>query len=378
MLRYKLFNKQEKKIKMNHICIKSHLNNVCKCWLKSIFDEMLSSQKLNVVNFDDLRSKNECNCSNKKIFGETLLRAKSFSDDLSVSYRKEPEAPWVEGSGISGYNLLKVSAVWKTMSKIINSLFVSGGSITSLYLNDEPNDYDFYLKDKSIADLLIEFYLGKFNEHNHTNYFWSKEFQAIYKFKKDYHNDLKPSQADLYKNWEELVDVVPAISSHNLEDKPGCYEPVCITPNAISLTNNIQIVTRFTGEPEEVIKNFDFVHTNNYYLFKENKLVTKPEAIESILTKQLIYNGSKFPICSLIRTKKFIERGWKVSAGEYLKISFQLKHFDLYNIKTLKEQLIGVDAKYFIKFLDMLDKADEISEENIFNLLNTVFEEVGE
>lgn len=362
---------------MNNVCIKSHLNYVCKCWLKSIFDEMLTSQNLKTVDFYDLHNKNEGDCFNEAIFGEMLLgkNAKDIGGGEWVT--KDSEPPWVE-SNISGHNLLKISTVWETMSKIINSLFVSGGSITSLYLNDEPNDYDFYLKDKTVADLLIEFYLDKFNEHNHTKYFWSKEFQAIYKFKKDYHNDLKPNQVDLYKNWEELVDVVPAISSHNLEDKPGCYEPICITPNAISLTNSVQIVTRFTGPPEEVIKNFDFIHTNNYYLFKENKLVTKPEAIESILTKQLIYNGSRFPICSLIRTKKFIERGWKVSAGEYLKISFQLKHFDLYDIKTLKEQLIGVDAKYFIKFLDMLEKTDEISEENIFHLLNTVFEEVGE
>jgi hypothetical protein len=138
------------------------------------------------------------------------------------------------------------------------------------------------------------------------------------------------------------------------------------------------LITRFTGTPEQILSNFDFVHTNNYYKFDTNELVTNKNSLESILTKQLIYNGSKYPICSLIRTRKFIQRGWNVSAAEYLKMAFQIKELDLYNLNILREQLIGVDAKYFIKFLEELKKYNSFEEIDIFKLLDEIFEEVGE
>jgi hypothetical protein len=138
------------------------------------------------------------------------------------------------------------------------------------------------------------------------------------------------------------------------------------------------LITRFTGTPEKILSNFDFIHTNNYYKFDTNELVTNKKSLESILTKQLIYNGSKYPICSLIRTRKFIQRGWNVSAAEYLKMAFQIKELDLYDLNILREQLIGVDAKYFIKFLEELKKYNSFEEIDIFKLLDEIFEEVGE
>jgi hypothetical protein len=44
--------------------------------------------------------------------------------------------------------------------------------------------------------------------------------------------------------------------------------------NAISLTEDVQIVLRFNGNVEQIHKTFDFVHATNYFTF-EAGLVSK-------------------------------------------------------------------------------------------------------
>ena len=76
-------------------------------------------------------------------------------------------------------------------------------------------------------------------------------------------------------------------------------------------------------------------------------MVTNIAALESILTRTLKYQGSHYPVTSIIRAKKFIKRGFNIGAGELLKIMFQISQLDLSNPDVLEEQLIGVDVAYF-------------------------------
>jgi hypothetical protein len=57
--------------------------------------------------------------------------------------------------------------------------------------------------------------------------------------------------------------------------------------------------------------------------------VLRAEALESILTKELRYVGSRYPLCSVIRTRKFLARGWTINAGQYVKMCFQISQLDL-------------------------------------------------
>jgi hypothetical protein len=125
-----------------------------------------------------------------------------------------------------------------------------------------------------------------------------------------------------------------------------------MSDNAITLSSKVQLVIRFYGSPEEVHKNYDFTHCTCYWVAKDDELVLPPEALESILTKNIWYQGSLYPLCSIIRTRKFIQRGWHINAGQYLKMCFQLSELDLSNLEVLQEQLTGVDAAYFIEVID--------------------------
>ena len=66
------------------------------------------------------------------------------------------------------------------------------------------------------------------------------------------------------------------------------------------------------------------------------------------------YIGSKYPLCSVIRMRKFIKKGWHINAGQILKILFQVSELDLNDIATLEDQLVGVDSVYFMQLINAL------------------------
>ena len=137
---------------------------------------------------------------------------------------------------------------------------------------------------------------------------------------------------------------------------------------------------RFVGDAEHIHKNFDFIHPTNYFTYKEG-FVRNLAAVESILTKQLRYQGSYYPVTSIIRAKKFTKRGFNISAGELLKIMFQISKLDLSDPNVLEEQLIGVDIAYFSILIDALRQkfktdADFKLSTDYFNaLIDKVFNE---
>lgn len=342
---------------MNNTGIKKQLNNAIEKWLKSYINQLCKINNISKNKFYEILNIN-------KFFNNFIAEQDLFE---ITNY----EIPADEADFILIHNILKY------LIELKKSIIVSGGCITSMYLNEEVNDYDIYFKDKNIINSILQFYIKEFNNKNNTKWQYDSTLNKIFKFKKDKYEHLDKSE--IYKDLDKYVEMSDAIvSKYVISNNENIYDPICITPNAISLTNNVQLVIRFYGEPEEIIKNFDFIHTNNYFDYDKNMLHTCKESIESILTKTLKYNGSRFPICSLIRSRKFINRGWFISAGEYLKIAFQINKLNLNDINILREQLIGVDAKYFILFLEKLKNVKDINEINLFDLLDTIFEEIGD
>ncbi len=67
----------------------------------------------------------------------------------------------------------------------------------------------------------------------------------------------------------------------------------------------------------------------------------------------MIYIGSKYPVCSLFRIRKFINRGWTINAGQILKIAMQISDLNLQDINVLEDQLIGVDSLYFMNLIKL-------------------------
>lgn len=111
-----------------------------------------------------------------------------------------------------------------------------------------------------------------------------------------------------------------------------------------------------------------------------DNLVRLPvKALECIINKELYYVGSKYPLCSIVRTRKYIERGYHINAGQYVKMSMQLNELDLKDIKVLEDQLTGVDTAYFEMMVAAIQaKMEETGEQKIdctyvIELINRLF-----
>lgn len=176
---------------------------------------------------------------------------------------------------------------------------------------------------------------------------WRLIHNIYHTFKND-PNRIKIYSAGSWGTNGKIQNKDEKIDSQEVEDEQeGKYEVKFISANAITLSDKIQLVIRFYGDAEEIHKNFDYVHATNYWTSSDNKLYTNAEALESLLGKYLIYKGSKYPLASIFRSRKFIYRDWHIDAGQYLKMVFQLNDLDLNDPYILEEQLTGVDLLYF-------------------------------
>lgn len=182
----------------------------------------------------------------------------------------------------------------------------------------------------------------------------------------------KPNDFDLYFTSDDVVRRL--IQYYRRKVHNSCCKPKFVSDNAVTLTDDVQLITRISGFPQNVITQFDFIHTNNY--FYKGRLELNQRALESILAKELVYNGSAFPLCAMFRMRKFIKRGWTISAGEMLKIGWDISKLDLTDVAVLKQQLIGIDTLYFLEVLDILKKRSEdcnLDRTYVFNVIERVF-----
>lgn len=273
---------------------------------------------------------------------------------------------------------------------------VTGGSITSMLLGEQVNDYDIYFRTKETTKAVAEYYIRKFNdkhalavapsttsytpevreetldnirgeaEERVTIFLKSAGVAAEDQGEYSYFETLGPEEAEKFAaSLAETAD----------ESRPK-YRPVFLSQNAITLSDKVQLVIRFYGEPESIHDNYDFIHATCYWDHFKNQLELPAEALEALLSRTLIYRGSLYPVASVFRTKKFLERGWRITAGQQLKMMWQISQLDLNHYETLREQLTGVDAAYMWQLLDALKGVDpeKINASYVATIIDKIFD----
>lgn len=257
---------------------------------------------------------------------------------------------------------------------------VTGGAIASMLLREKVNDFDLYFKNHETCRAVVDYYVKRFTPRVVNGIPCKIEVRDIdgrimtvvksagiaseagTETPYEYFEGRPDDEAAVYVG--ELMDDPAAIEERNeeaeaaalgeVDDGKPRYRPVFISTNAITLSGRIQLVNRFYGKPEEIQENYDFVHCTNYWKSWDDELVLRPDALEALLTRELRYVGSKYPVCSLIRVRKFVARGWTINAGQILKMAMQVSALDLTDVEVLKDQLTGVDAAYFAQVISAL------------------------
>lgn len=259
---------------------------------------------------------------------------------------------------------------------------VTGGCIASMLLGDEVNDFDIYFRTKKTVKRVADYYLAKFQAARSkqggvpVNMYVEElddsdgkpRVRIVVKSagvagegqQQDYqyfeHGNDHDAGQYVSEAFDPLSDV-KELSSQVAAEHPK-YSPAFLSSNAISLRGKVQLILRFYGDPDTIHGNYDFVHCMNYWESGSGALTLKSEALESLLSKVLVYRGSKYPLCSVIRSRKFIERGWRINAGQYLKMAMQISKLDMTSHTVLEEQLTGVDVAYFAEVIEKLKAKD--------------------
>ncbi|MGI9491752.1 MAG: hypothetical protein ACR2QF_05045 [Geminicoccaceae bacterium] len=259
---------------------------------------------------------------------------------------------------------------------------VTGGSITSMLLGERVNDFDIYFSDFGTARDLAEYYLKKMKVKSKVNAesYVKTEDQRVKIYIKSAgavgasSNEPDAPSYDYFETMNDGGEAAEAFidqATKDLEEKPP-YEPVFASTNAITLSGKVQLIFRFWGDPATIHKNYDFVHCLNYWT-SQSGLVLNKDALAATLSKTLVYSGSKYPVCSIFRTRKFIERGWRITAGQMLKMSWQVADLDLTDFDVMEDQLTGVDVAYFHELIGELKKnGDKVEEGYLFKLIDRV------
>lgn len=259
---------------------------------------------------------------------------------------------------------------------------VTGGCIASMLLGEKVNDFDVYFRKQETVERVAAHYVEQFKSiraarggipiniysETMTDVRGDPRVRIVVKSAGvesaaggsdyAYFEDRPPEQAgdyvgEILDNPEDIADLLKDIQE-KVDDTPADdkFKPVFLSSNAISLSGKIQIVLRFFGEPDAIHANYDFVHCTNYWTSKDSELVLRGEALQALLTRSLVYQGSRYPLCSIIRVRKFVSRGWRINAGQILKMCLQLQEIDLRKYENLEDQLTGVDVAYFMQVLD--------------------------
>lgn len=289
----------------------------------------------------------------------------------------------------------------KAVAKLVkDNTIMTGGAITSMLLNEDVNDFDFYFRNKETALAVATYYVNQFSSANPTEgagidvpisvRAGADRIEIVCKSAGVASAESDVAQDDgvpAYKYFElsphpqkdeagNYIDSLVDMSNQLRKNEKGAFKPIFLSSNAITLTDQVQIVIRFFGEPEKIHENYDFIHCTNYWTSWGNEVVLNTKALECILAKELIYVGSKYPIASVCRIRKFLNRGWHITAGQILKICSQISTLNLKDFSVLREQLTGVDVAYFNEIIRKLEEKDPTAID--FAYLSTLIEEVFE
>lgn len=244
--------------------------------------------------------------------------------------------------------------------------------------------------------MLAEYYVNKFNTRNKLKvgknvspYTPIVREETLYNIKGESEDrvtiflksaGVAAEKQDEYNYFETLPPEEAKKFAESLEykecEKVEDYRVVFMSQNAITLSNKIQLVIRFYGEPEQIHDNYDFIHATCYWDHHKEHLELPAEALEAMMSRSLVYRGSLYPVASIFRTKKFLERGWRITAAQLLKMMWQISEIDLSDYETLREQLTGVDMAYMYELVKALSEVDtnKLNSAYICTIIDRIFD----
>ena len=168
----------------------------------------------------------------------------------------------------------------------------------------------------------------------------------------------KVNDIDLYVKEPSNIPHVTAFLDMMFSNKDAFYSINAVTfkRRVKHRVYTVQLITKFTGEPEEIFEYFDFTITNACFDFTTGKFVFGERFFADLGKRVLVYAGkSYYPICALHRINKYMARGFRVPGATLMHIALAIVQLKIENYRQLKEQLMGIDTSYLRGLLEAKD-----------------------
>jgi hypothetical protein len=183
------------------------------------------------------------------------------------------------------------------------NLIVAGGTITSLFTNNEVNDIDVY---------------GRCND-------------------------------DILDFATEAIEDGGWIVSHTNKATQFTY----------GRDLPVQLIHyQYFNNPNDIFDSFDFTVCMGAFDFKTEEFILHPDFLKHNSQRILKFNsGTSFPIVSALRVQKYENKGYKISKPEYIRIVMSCMNLNIKSYDDLKEHLGGMYGINYDKLFE--DVAEE-------------------
>lgn len=264
-----------------------------------------------------------------------------------------------KGSRFSSERNALFSMITGPMLKGLQSCraIVAGGTLTSLFSNQESNDIDLYFRTQEDMQKFILFC-----------------------------HDVDGYGGDHVKIVEQEAPTMKSLgfdpSDDAFPDSEYDRNSPCInigrTAKSVMYTgkrdHTLQVIVLDTFEtPADIFKRFDWTINMAAYDFAKDEFEFQQDFLKDLSQRRLCINvGTLYPIISLLRVAKYQVRGFKISKKDMLKLAVAITKLDISSWEEAKDQLSGM---YGASVDTVFETSQEFSTENLFGLMEKVEKE---
>jgi len=181
----------------------------------------------------------------------------------------------------------EIKSIVESIMEITKDIFVAGGALTSIFTKQPINDLDFYFKNKQT----LEDTLQHLTDDNWFLSFASKKALTLVK-------------------GEEIVQL---------------------------------IYYKYFNSIQDIFKEFDFSVNMCAFDGDSKSIIMHEDFLPSLANREILFNqNTPYPIISLYRTKKYLERGYIIPTQTTLKIGMAISNLNITSWEGLEDQLGGV------------------------------------
>lgn len=178
---------------------------------------------------------------------------------------------------------------------------------------------------------------------------------------------------DIY--FKKKADLCKFLHEAKYEVAGGQYRFICNTDKSVTFSLQGSDITlqlihqNYYKNIDKVFEDFDFTINMVGYDFGEDEFVYHEEAMQHLAQRKLIVNtNTKFPLISVLRVQKYLDRGYSISKKEMLRLLLSISQLNLTSYDDVIKQLGGM---YSVNMDKVFDKNVMFSMDNVIDQLTS-------